>query len=66
MAFNNFGLRVFIDSSVWGYANELLKIIDNEYVFQMTMEKPIIIKREINLQVTSMMMLSTAAVYDDR
>lgn len=27
----NFGLNVFIDSCVWGYSNELLKIIDDEY-----------------------------------
>lgn len=29
-----FGLTAFIDSYVWGYANELLKIIDNEYCYQ--------------------------------
>lgn len=26
-----FGLNVFIDSSVWGYSNDLLKIIDDRY-----------------------------------
>ena len=29
-----FGLTVFIDSCVWGYANKLLKMIDNEYCYQ--------------------------------
>ena len=29
-----FGLTAFIDSYVWGYANELLKIINNEYCYQ--------------------------------
>lgn len=29
----NFGLRSFIDSSVWGYANELLQEIDNKYCY---------------------------------
>lgn len=26
-----FGLRAFVDSMVWGYSNDLLKIIDDEY-----------------------------------
>lgn len=29
-----FGLTAFIDSCVWGYANELLKMIDDEYCYQ--------------------------------
>ncbi|MBF1214182.1 toll/interleukin-1 receptor domain-containing protein [Prevotella melaninogenica] len=29
-----FGLTAFIDSCVWGYANELLKMIDKEYCYQ--------------------------------
>jgi hypothetical protein len=29
--YHQFELKTFIDSSVWGYSNELLKIIDNEY-----------------------------------
>lgn len=29
-----FGLTAFIDSCVWGYANDLLKMIDNEYCYQ--------------------------------
>lgn len=29
--YNTFGLTAFIDSCVWGYANNLLKIIDNKY-----------------------------------
>jgi len=28
---DNFGLTVFIDSCVWGYTNDLLKIIDDKY-----------------------------------
>lgn len=31
--YNVFGLSSFIDSCVWGYSNELLKIIDNEYCY---------------------------------
>ena len=30
----SFGLTAFIDSCVWGYANRLLKMIDNEYCYQ--------------------------------
>lgn len=30
---NVFGLTSFIDSCVWGYSNELLKLIDNEYCY---------------------------------
>ena len=29
-----FGLTAFIDSCVWGHANKLLKMIDNEYCYQ--------------------------------
>ena len=29
--YESFGLTCFIDSCVWGYANDLLKMIDNEY-----------------------------------
>ena len=29
-----FGLTVFIDSCVWGYANDLLKMIDEKYCYQ--------------------------------
>jgi hypothetical protein len=29
--YDNFGLETFIDSCIWGYADDLLKIIDNEY-----------------------------------
>ena len=31
---DSFGLTAFIDSCVWGYANKLLKMIDNEYCYQ--------------------------------
>lgn len=27
----NFGLKVFVDSCIWGYANDLLRLIDKEY-----------------------------------
>ena len=29
-----FGLTIFIDSCVWGYANDLLKMIDKKYCYQ--------------------------------
>lgn len=29
----NFGLKVFIDSCAWGYADELLKLLDDKYCF---------------------------------
>lgn len=29
--FDNFGIKTFIDSCIWGYADELLKIIDDDY-----------------------------------
>lgn len=29
-----FGLTAFVDSCIWGYADDLLKIIDNEYCIQ--------------------------------
>ena len=32
--FENYGIRSFIDSAVWGYANNLLKQIDNRYCVQ--------------------------------
>jgi len=33
-----FGLKVFIDSCVWGYANTLIKSIDNEYCWNPSRE----------------------------
>lgn len=36
--FKEVGLTAFIDSCVWGYANDLLKMIDEEYCVQL--EKP--------------------------
>jgi hypothetical protein len=32
--FETFGLKSFIDSCIWGYSNDLLKIIDNKYCLQ--------------------------------
>ncbi|MFD1631105.1 hypothetical protein [Pseudopedobacter beijingensis] len=29
-----FGIKSFIDSCIWGYSNELLRLIDNKYCFQ--------------------------------
>ena len=29
--YESFGIKSFIDSSVWGYANDLLKLIDDAY-----------------------------------
>lgn len=31
LLYDKFGLKTFIDSSVWGFSNDLLKIIDDEY-----------------------------------
>ena len=31
---NVFGLKTFIDSCIWGYSNDLLKLIDNKYCMQ--------------------------------
>ena len=31
---DSFELTAFIDSCVWGYANDLLKMIDNKYCYQ--------------------------------
>ena len=33
---HNYGITSFIDSTVWGYANDLLKQIDNKYCVQST------------------------------
>ncbi|EJG1068389.1 toll/interleukin-1 receptor domain-containing protein [Vibrio parahaemolyticus] len=32
--YEKFGLRSFIDSHVWGYANDLLRKLDNKYAYQ--------------------------------
>lgn len=32
--YNTFGIKSFIDSCIWGYSNDLLKIIDDEYCYQ--------------------------------
>lgn len=32
--YKTFGIKSFIDSCIWGYSNELLRLIDNKYCFQ--------------------------------
>ena len=48
-----FGLTAFIDSCVWGYANKLLKMIDDEYCYQKksmhTIIKSVIILRVMSI-----------------
>lgn len=34
--YEEFGLKAFIDSTVWGYANDLLRMIDDKYCYQKT------------------------------
>ena len=36
--YKKFGLKAFIDSVVWGYANDLLGKIDDKYCYQKTTE----------------------------
>lgn len=36
--YKEFGLKAFIDSVVWGYANDLLRKIDDKYCYQKTTE----------------------------
>ena len=36
--YKKFGLKAFIDSVVWGYANDLLRKIDDKYCYQKTTE----------------------------
>lgn len=31
---DRFGLKAFVDSAIWGYAGDLLKMIDHEYCYQ--------------------------------
>jgi len=54
-----FGLNVFIDSCVWGYADELLKLIDNEYCLNLNSESYNYTKRNYSTSHVHMM-LSTA------
>lgn len=57
-----FDLNVFIDSMVWGYANKLLKIIDNKYSVLKQNEETTTYNYDTRNQTTSHvhMMLSTA------
>lgn len=32
--YHTFGIKSFIDSCIWGYSNDLLRLIDNKYCFQ--------------------------------
>lgn len=36
--YDNFGLKCFIDSCAWGYCDDLLRIIDNKYCWNKSME----------------------------
>ena len=55
----NFGLNVFIDSCIWGYANDLLRIIDNEFCLNSNGETYSYSKRNLSTSHIHMM-LSTA------
>ncbi len=54
-----FGLTVFIDSCIWGYANDLLKLIDDEYCLNSSGETYNYTKRNYSTSHIHMM-LSTA------
>lgn len=55
----NFGLNVFVDSLIWGYANKLLKLIDDEYCLNCNCETYNYFKRNYSTSHVHMM-LSTA------
>lgn len=55
----NYGLKVFIDSCFWGYSNDLLKAIDNEYCRNLDLNSYCYEKRN-NSTSHVHMMLSTA------
>ncbi len=54
-----FGLSVFIDSCIWGYSDNLLRIIDNEYCLNPSGETYDYVKRNYSTSHVHMM-LSTA------
>ncbi|MBB1074921.1 hypothetical protein HUU62_10930 [Rhodoferax sp. 4810] len=54
-----FGLKSFIDSTVWGYSDQLLKLIDDEYCFNSSSETYVYSKRNRSTSHVHMM-LSTA------
>lgn len=57
--YREFGLSVFIDSLVWGYGDELLKLIDNEYCLNSSKKTYSYTKRNYSTSHVHMM-LSTA------
>ena len=60
--FKHLGLRTFVDSDVWGYSDELLKNLDNEYCYNE--EKGIYDYKTRNKTTSCVhMMLSSALAY---
>jgi hypothetical protein len=56
---NDFNLDVFIDSCLWGYSNDLLRIIDDEYCLNLHRDTYSYFKRNFSTSHVHMM-LSTA------
>jgi len=57
--YQNFGLNVFIDSCIWGYSDDLLKIIDDKYCLNSDLRSYNYSKRNYSTSHVHMM-LSTA------
>ena len=56
--YGNFGITSFIDSSVWGYANDLLKIIDDKYCKNYASNTYNYIKRNFSTSHIHMMLMA--------
>lgn len=58
--FHSFGIKSFIDSCIWGYGNELIQILDNEYSWLDKSNKTYNYSKVLDSSSHVHMMLSTA------
>lgn len=63
---SEFGLSVFIDSCVWGYADKLLKLIDNEYCLNKGGQTYNYTKRNYSTSHVHMMLSTALAMMIDK
>lgn len=63
---NKFNLDVFIDYNVWGYINELLKLIDNDYCYDKIKKTYSYEKRNITTSHVHMMLINALSEMMDK
>lgn len=56
---HHFGIKAFIDSSIWGYADELLRMIDDDYCYKTDSQTYTYEKRNVTTSNVYLMLLNS-------